>query len=284
MSPKFVSSGASAQRNEDWAGSYQAPDGTDLVIIDGGTSVADRDYVDAANGDVVWFVKRFAAALGVCIAAGQDQHDAVHAAIDTVRREFDERSAGQSVPCYAWPIAAMSWARISGKDLARRLSLYCLGDCKVLLRDADGAVSDLDPWVNPQEAVLRAEIARLQAGGVQDPAERQARLLPLLRARRVEQNNAANPAVLCLQPAGAFAARRYEIALAPGAALLAMTDGFYRLVDTYGLHTNASLFALCMESGLDAALAALRRHEADARAASASVKRADDASAILWQA
>jgi hypothetical protein len=284
MSLKFVSSGAVAHHNEDWAGSYQGPGRTDLVIIDGGTSVADRDHVDPANGDVVWFVNRFAAALGVCIASGHEQHEAVHAAVDAVFAEFSARTAGQEVPRYAWPIAAMSWGRITGSGQDRHLSLYCLGDCKVLLRNPDGAVVDLDPWTNPQEAVLRAEIARLQADGVQDAAERQARLLPLLRERRIHQNTEASPSVLCLQPVGAFAARRYALPLAPGAALLAMTDGFYRLVDTYGLQTNASLFALCMDEGLEAALAALRRYETDARAVSSSVKRADDASAILWQA
>ena len=284
MSLKFVSSGAVAHHNEDWAGSYQGPGRTDLVIVDGGTSVADRDHVDPANGDVAWFVNRFAAALGDCITSGHEQHEAVHAAVDAVFAEFSARIAGQEVPCYAWPIAAMSWGRITGSSQDRHLSLYCLGDCKVLLRNPDGAVVDVDPWTNPQEAVLRAEIARLQAEGVQDAAERQARLLPLLRERRVYQNTVANPSVLCLRPVGAFAARRYTLPLAPGAAVLAMTDGFYRLVDTYGLHTNTSLFALCMDEGLEAALAALRRHEADARAASSSVKRADDASAILWQA
>ncbi|MEW6763966.1 MAG: hypothetical protein AB1437_24370 [Pseudomonadota bacterium] len=284
MSLMIVSAGAIATHNEDWAGSFQAPGRTDLVIIDGGTSVADQDYIAPENGDIVWFVRRFATALGACAEAGLDQHGAVHAAVDAVFREFGERTAGRAVPQYAWPIAAMSWVRISGSDADQHLSLYCLGDCKVLLRDAAGTVIDLDPWLNPQETVLRTEIARLQAEGVLDAAQRHARLLPLLRERRVYQNTVDNPAALCLQPRGAFAARTYEYSLAPGAAVLAMTDGFYRLVDTYGLHTNASLFALCAEEGPDAALAALRLHEADASAASASVKRADDASAILWQA
>lgn len=284
MAIRIVSAGAGARRNEDWAGSFHTPGRADLVIVDGGTSVADQDYIDPENGDVVWFVRRFATALGACIEAGLDQHDAVRAAVDAVFREFVERAAGRAVPQYAWPIAAMSWVRIHGSGADRCLELYCLGDCKVLLRDTAGAVIDLDPWVNPQEAVLRTEIARMQAEGIQDAAQRHARLLPLLRERRVYQNTVANPAALCLQPRGAFTARTYECPLAPGAAVLAMTDGFYRLVDTYGLHTSASLFAFCAEEGLDAALAALRRHESEARTASTSVKRADDASAILWQA
>ncbi len=284
MSLKFVTSGATIDHNEDWVGGFDTADVTDLVIIDGGTSVADQDYVDPVNGDVVWFVSRFAAALGSCIEAGLDQQRAVHGAVDAVFQEFRALSTTRDVPQYAWPIAALSWVRISGGGAVRQLDLYCLGDCKVLMRDPGGAVIDLDPWVNPQEAVLRAEMARLQADGVTDSAQRHARLLPLLRERRVFQNTVANPAALCLRPAGEFTARSYTFPVSPGASVLAMTDGFYRLVDTYGLHTNESLFASCVEHGLDAALAALRGYEAQARATSLSVKRADDASAILWRA
>ena len=46
----------------------------------------------------------------------------------------------------------------------------------------------------------------------------------------------------------------------------------------------ASLLELCMEHGLEAALAQLREHETAAcGAGTAVVKRADDASALLWR-
>lgn len=105
--------------------------------------------------------------------------------------------------------------------------------------------------MNSQETVPRAEIARLRAEGVLDAAARQARLRPMLRARREFQNSAVG-------------------------------TNFYRLGDTYGLRTPESLFALCVEHGLPAAPDELRRFEADALAASTTLKRADDASAILW--
>lgn len=284
-----VSSGASAGHNEDWAGSFQADGVTDLVIIDGGTSVADRDYVAPDIGDVVWFVRHFATALGNCIGAGLGQHAAVHAAIDATYREFCALGAGHKapVPPYAWPIAALTWARLTPTQAGCRIQLYCLGDCKTLVIHPGGGVVDLDPYVNPQEGVLRAEIDRLRAVGVVDGPERHARLLPMLRARREFQNTAAQPAALCLRPNGAFQARIVDADLAPGAAVMLVTDGFYRLVDTYGLHTPASLAALCTGRGLQAALDELRSFEAQAQAkaaAASSVKRADDASAILWQA
>jgi len=285
MHIEAMTSGAKPPHNEDWAGSFRTSAGAELVIVDGGTSVADRDYVDPVNGDVVWFVRHFARELETGIVSGLGQQAAVHAAVAAAYEEFRERSAGQEVPPYAWPIAALSWVRAHETGNGHRLELYCLGDCKVLLRTPDGEIRDLDPFVNPQEAILRAEIARLQAEGLQDAAARQVRLLPMLRARREFQNTVAGTNSLCLRPNGPFGARRATADAPPGSAVLCMTDGFYRLVDTYGLHTQASLFASCMERGLQAALDELRRYEAAAQASSSTtVKRADDASAILWRA
>lgn len=283
MQIDLISDGAKANHNEDWAGSFHTPTSTELVVIDGGTSVAERDYIDPGAGDVVWFVTRFAAALGPAIDAGLTQQEATHAAVEQVHREFLARCAGQELPLYAWPIAALSWVRAHAQGDGHRLDLFCLGDCKVLLRRPGGEILDLDPFVNPQEAILRAEIEKLKREGIGDAAARQARLMPMLRARREFQNTVAGTNSLCLRPNGPFGARTSTVDAPAGSSILLMTDGFYRLVDTYGLHTPASLFELCMEHGLQAGLAQLRRHEAAACAAGpAVVKRADDASAILW--
>lgn len=279
-----ISDGAKPDHNEDWAGSFRTPARTELVVIDGGTSVADRDYVAPEEGDVVWFVTRFAAALGPAIDAGLGQREAAHAAVEQVRREFLARCVGKEVPLYAWPIAALSWVRAHQHGDGHRLELFCLGDCKILLRRPDGEVLDLDPFVNPQEAILRSEIEKLRREGIHDAAARQARLTPMLRARRAFQNSVANTNSLCLRPNGAFGARTSTFEAPAGSAILLMSDGFYRLVDTYALHTPHSLFSLCMEHGLPAALAQLREHEAATRASGpAVVKQADDASAILWR-
>ena len=64
-----------------------------------------------------------------------------------------------------------------------------------------------------------------------------------------------------------------------------MTDGFYRLVDLYGLYTDAGLVEACIKRGLEAQLEELRNFEATgARTAARAVKAADDASAALWTA
>ena len=248
---------------------------TDILVLDGATSVAGRGYVDADGGDVAWFVHAFAAALEPHLDAYTPQDAAVAAAVDAVGAGYARLGAAAAAPPHAWPIAALTWIRIQ-QDEAR---LFCLGDCKTLLRLADGTVRDLDPCINPQEAVLQGVLAALPA----DPVARSARLLPLLRARREVQNTAAAPSVLCLRPAGPFAARRVTLRIPPGAGLLAMTDGFYRLADPYGLYAPAALFDACIARGLDAMLAELRLAERRG-APGLAVKAADDASAVLWRA
>lgn len=278
-----VSSGAAGHANEDEVAVFEQGALADIVVLDGASSVAQQNYIGSENGDVAWFVRRFSAAFGQSLAARGSQEQAVRGAVDAVRAEFEDRTAGLAVPVYAWPIAAMTWVRIMPLGASSELIVYCLGDCKALLRRRDGSVQDLDPWTNPQEAVVQDAIAALLREGVDDPAARRERLLPMLRRRREEQNTALPPQSLCLAPAGPFGARRYAARAGQGSALLVMTDGFYRLVDAYGLYTDASLLRACAERGLDALVAELRAHELASGGAGLAVKQADDASAVMWQ-
>ena len=282
MKIEHISSGASALRNDDHIAVFCSDGLTDIVVIDGGTSVAAQDYIDHIQGDVAWFVHAFTAALEQTLAPGRSQQDCVVMAIAQVKALFIHETSGHSVPLYAWPIAAMTWTRIAQHDGAAQAMLYSLGDCKALLRTVSGDCVDLDPFVNPQEAVLRDVIATLTTEGIDDPVHRRARMLPMLRARREDQNTAPAPSVLCLDPNGTFQARIRHINLWPSESLLVMTDGFYRLVDTYGLYTDAKLMEACLDRGLSTQLDELRNYESASNASEArSVKAADDASAAL---
>ena len=279
-----ICAGAVSHRNDDHVAILDEAGVTDILVIDGGTSVAERDYIDPVDGDVAWFVHAFTAALRCTPRSGRRQHDCVHAALDVVRARFEHLTAQASVPPHAWPIAALTWLRIDERDGARRARLYALGDCTSLLRMPNGACIDADPFVNPQDAVLRAEIARLRAEGLADPDQRRERMLPMLRARRAFQNTQPAPNILCLRPRGRLAARVRTIDLEPGACLLVTTDGFYRLVTPYRRYTAAELFNACRERGLPAMLDELRRFEATGGTGESAVKAADDASAVIWGA
>ncbi|MGB9992063.1 hypothetical protein [Pseudoduganella rhizocola] len=267
--------------NEDLIASWHKDGITDIVILDGGTSVADRAYVDEVNGDAAWMVGQFARALEVHAAPGRAQDASLILALKDVHAAFLERTQGIDVPLHAWPVGAMSWVRIR-ED--RKLGAYCIGDCELLLRHADGRIEHLNYWVNPQEAVLRDAVAQLTAAGITDGAERKKALLPMLRARREWMNTTDVPPALCIAPGGTFVARSAALQIESGAMLLGMTDGFYRLVENYGLYTDDGLFDLCSRGGLAEAGRILRAHEnALASGAALAVKNADDASAFSFQ-
>jgi len=269
--------------NEDLVAVFETDGLLDLLVVDGATSVADRDYVDTQGGDVAWFVQSFAGELARTIDTARSQADSVRLAVHAVRRAYADRTAGREVPLYAHPLAAMTWIRIRDRKGHAEASLYCLGDCKAFAIGADGKVTDLDPYDNPFETVVQDAVAQLGVEGIVDPVLRRQRLLPLLRARREDQHASPSPTVLCLAPQGEFSAREMTVPLAPGAAMLAMSDGFYRLADPYGLMTRDELARRCRAEGLDKLMRELRAFEmARAGDAALAVKNADDASAIMW--
>jgi hypothetical protein len=279
-----ISAAAHDGDNEDLIAIYRNDDVTDIVIIDGGSSVAEKNYIDNDLGDVVWFVKNFSLALGRAISANRPQAESVLLALRDLRATFQETTSGCAIPPYAFPIAAMTWIRIRESNRAHALDLYCLGDCKAFLQLPDQRVVDLDPYVNPQESILQEEISRLSNVGVADADARRARLMPMLRSRREFLNTTTTPSVLCLEPRGPLHAREHTVLADPGSMLLAMTDGFYRIVDTYNLHSVEELAELCLRRGLGPVLEELREFEAASKeSASRSVKSSDDASAVTCQ-
>lgn len=282
MTTDQISRAPGSASNEDLIAVFEREGVIDLLVVDGATSVADADYVDPRQGDVAWFVQAFAAALAQAIAPDVTQGSAVRIAADAVRQAWQAQAGAAAVPLYAHPLAALTWIRIQEHDDHLALSLYCLGDCKAFALDADGAVHDLDPYVNPHEAVLQEAMASLGLANVSDPVLRRARLLPMLRARREFQHGAAAPDVLCLAPQGAFKAREYRLRLARDASVLAMTDGFYRLVDPYGLHSIEQLAQRCRSEGLAVLMDELRAFETARAGGTSAVKSADDASEVLW--
>lgn len=287
-----ISSPGAGQHNEDLVAVFRHGDHagavTDLLVIDGGTSVAERDYIDPEAGDVVWFVQGFCRELEASLQGGRSQRDCVMLALAAMRASLGARCAPGTVPAYAMPIAALTWVRVTPGPGGFGVGGYCLGDCKALLcladasRERDEGVIDLDPYVNPQELILQDAIAALGAQGIDDPAARKQRLLPMLRERRAYLNALPAPTILSLAACGTPAARTFARSVAPGSALLLMTDGLYRMVEPYALQTAPELARDCLARGLAPVLGALRDYEkAHLGSASTSVKRADDAAAIL---
>lgn len=273
-----LSTAANDKSNEDLIASHLHADGTlDLLIFDGASSVSDQHYLDEQCGDPAWFVQQFTAALAQVATPAVRQADSINLALHTLREQHSKLLQSTAMPVYARPIAALTWLRVHAGG--QHASIYALGDCKAFLLDAEGKASELDPYINPQESILKTAIEKLKQEGLDEQA-RWARLLPMLRERRVAQNMSEQPSILCLYPQGSFAAREHHIPLASTGHLLLMTDGFYRLVDSYHLYDDQSLMQACATQGLDALMQELRAHEAG-KAGGMTVKKADDASVVM---
>lgn len=278
MQIKSLSTPASSKTNEDLIHHFSHADDTlDVLMFDGASSVSDRHYLDASLGDPAWFVQQFALALEQTATPAQAQADSIMLALQRLRDQHSSLLQAAAMPTYAWPIAALTWLRVhaNGEDC----SIYALGDCKSFLLDAQDEVTDLDPYDNPQEGILKTAIEQLKQEGLDEQA-RWARLLPMLRERRVAQNSSSQPSILCLYPQGRFAVREHKIKLATSDRVLLMTDGFYRLVDSYHLYDDQGLMQACANIGLEAMMQELRAHEAG-KAGGMTVKKADDATVAM---
>jgi hypothetical protein len=281
MQINTLSTAAGIKPNEDLACHFTHADGTlDVLMFDGASSVSDQHYLDTELGDPAWFVQQFALALQQTTTPARTQADCIVHALQTLRTQHSSLLQTAAMPAYAWPIAALSWLRMPADG--EECSLYALGDCKSFLLDAQAKVIDLDPYDNPQEGILKTVIEELKQQGLDEQA-RWARLLPMLRERRVAQNNSPQPSILCLHPQGRFVAREYRFSLAADERLFLMTDGFYRLVDSYHLYDDQSLMQACSTRGLEAMMQELRMHEAG-KSGGMTVKKADDATVTMLNA
>lgn len=178
------------------------------------------------------------------------------------------------------PAASLALVRVRDD----RLELIMLGDCKLLMRRPDGTVEALDhSKVAPFDAKVVDALRALQAAGETDPARIAPKLRELILANRRLKNRPGGYGVLADDPACiAFA----EIGNRPAADvthILLASDGFYRLVDTYGRYSAEGLLQAARSEGLASLYAALRRIEdADPQCLQyPRLKARDDATALL---
>jgi hypothetical protein len=193
-----------------------------------------------------------------------------HAALAPLEGEVDE------------PAASLALVRIRGD----RLELVMLGDCKLVLQRRDGTVEALDhSKVAPFEAKVVEALRAMQAAGETDPARMAPKLREMILANRRLKNRPGGYDVLADDPACiAFA----EIGHRPAADvthILLASDGLYRLVDTYRVHSAEGLLRAALADGLAPLYTALRRIEdADPQCRQyPRLKARDDATALLLE-
>jgi hypothetical protein len=274
--------------NADWSSEIEGI----VVLLDGAAPVA-KERVSSYDNDTVWLVRRFPDHLAERLAAARAAPGVPSAPVDipalvesaraSLAREYAElcRQAG-FVPSET-PFACLAIAH----DAGARLELFNLGDQTTLVRGRDGdslgklgesTVRELD------RQALDLLVNELRAG-VEPHAARHARIRPTIVANRLLRNQLAGYDVLDINVSCRERFEHQSFERAATRDLLMMSDGFYRLVDTFGRYDDASLFQAADRNGLAALLAELRSIENDDPECRRHprFKRHDDATA-LWLA
>lgn len=275
--------GSETAPNEDAAGhgAYTA------WALDGATGLSEGRLLPGPS-DAAWLVDRYGAALRE--HADREQGGTRRLLADViaeVARAFREKCPQEPERRYELPSAGMALVRFTpGKVECARL-----GDCRVILGLPGGRVV----------ATKRSALARLDArvirrmrdlresGVARNHAEARAAVQDDLRANRERLNVPGGYWVLGTDPE---AARRMEVRVIPldaGVRVrgLLVTDGFYRLVDTFPeCRDDAELLDRTFDVGPEEMLRRLRALEdADSECTRyPRFKPKDDATAVLFQA
>lgn len=235
-------------------------------VIDGATDATDLRPFPAESG-AAWLAEAVSARLMSGPEAGEGAKPYFSRVLTDVAAGARRRSKLplDTLPDEARPVASAMWMR----------------------RDDDACEF---VWAGDCFAIVQAGADEVRLIGTQEKADAEtreaARMLALPHAERwailQAQRRGANAperGLITLNPDAAQYLATERLALAPGAAVLLMTDGFFRFVEPYGLDTPASLLARALEDGLQTTLRALRQHEATPH--TTRLKARDDAAAVL---
>jgi hypothetical protein len=244
-------------------------------VIDGATDVGPVRIFSAAESDAARYAEIFAAEIVAKPADPRESPQAWLARLLPRLRAAVEREAKfplKDTPLASYPTAAATWVR------ARRgvLEGATLGDSIAIVRTPEGVVTVFGEASKPADEQKRA--LRVMA---MTPEDR----LKWLQDVRAIHNTPNGYWVFGVQPEAA-AHIVYQTAEAPaGTNVLAMTDGFYRLVSPYGRYTDAELIEAAVSRGLAELMRELRGMEASPEddAKIGRFKTSDDATALLLE-
>ena len=197
-----------------------------------------------------------------------------------MQEEFARAALRGDAPDVDLPGASFAMMRLRPDGV----ELCSLGDCRIVHRDAEGAVRCFGTSnVTALDDRLVEEVVRLQAAEGLPHDEIWRRVLPMTRRHRGLKNLPEGYWTLDLTERGLDHIEIERVPARDGAAFLLLSDGFYRLVDVYGRYSYNTLLAAAEERGLALLydeLRAIEAADADCRR-HPRLKPGDDATAVL---
>ena len=188
------------------------------------------------------------------------------------RREEKDRA---ELPAASGAVAAI-W-----DDL---IEISVIGDCTVFLEDGLGGIEKIsDQRVRTYDDAVVDGIVQLMEGENVPYAEALERAKPTIWRNREIRNRDTTYWVLEPNVGSLKGVMTSTHDLSRVKRLVMMTDGFYRLVDTYGAYTDEGLFQAVLERGCRALCSELRQIEGGDRECRryVRIKACDDASCVV---
>lgn len=243
------------------------------AVIDGATDVGPVRLFPKAESDAAHYAELFAAALVVHPPGAVETPQSYFSRITVAVRDAAARDARVSLadaPASALPTAAAVWIRARDGQVEGA----SLGDAVAIVRNPDGAIAVFgDAGKSADEQVRARKVMAMT------PADRK----QWLADARATHNRAGGYWIFGVQPEAAAHVRYQSIPAVPGARILLMTDGFYRLVSPYAVYDDAGLMAAVAARGVGLLFNELRKLEGDPGddARIGRFKTSDDATALL---
>lgn len=240
-------------------------------VIDGATDVCAFRLFPAAPSDAFWFAGQADSLLRD--GGGRSVQDTVTALIaglhDAVERETG--APVSAIPPGDMPSAALtllSWDKAAGQ-----IRFGGFADCTSLISHPGSPIVAIPKPVSDKDE--QAQARQLLSDGSDINAA--------LRGDRAMMNRPDGYWVLSVHAEAVAGLNTHETTAEPGTRILLCTDGFYRLVDMYGLYDDDGLFQAAEREGLATLIDRLRGFESDAAddIRFGRFKTSDDAAALL---
>lgn len=242
-------------------------------VLDGSTGLT-ADRVLPGPSDALWLMERVDAGLRQRAASAEGLASALRPILEEARSEFSRVALRADAEPADRPCGSLAMLRVK----AGVAEMSSLGDCRIL--HGDGRAFGTS-GVTALDERLVEEVVALQRRGVPHRDIWQ-RLLPMTRRHRALMNRPEGYWTTDLSAAGLDHIEVERVPARAGEHFLLMSDGFYRLVDTYRRHTYATLMDAA-QRGLAQLLRELREIEDDDPECRTypRLKPRDDATAVL---
>jgi hypothetical protein len=269
--------------NEDGLGFLgSAGDVSVAWIFDGVTGINGENYLGGGT-DAAWFVAKAHDHLRALAGLDLSLREILSKLVQALILDFKTTVKSLNLPKdYDPPAACLTLVkRYGGAWQAMRL-----GDSCLLARGSGGAhISLAAPPNNAFDHWLSTEALKRRDAGMLDIKELLAEFWPQLMQGRKSRNSPGGYSILEASPSAVEFAEYFD--LGTPREILLCTDGYYRAVDYYALHSEESLLDASLTSGgVDNVLDSIRCVEVSDPACVKYLrfKPADDATAVVLRA